>query len=248
MARKSASLLTKTQRRRLQNDFEELDQAKKRRDQQRIRERLESGLLDFGLLADYPDEQLDLAVDDLSDDDLRAALADTYLVVERTRAVRGYDRADLLREARTRADDYATGPDTRTLSDLELRTEAEIRADTEEELRDQLGLSPWQRRSRGLLKFSGAMFLPVLMMLLSDGLFYTSFIQDGMTNTLSFILSVFGLFGLFGVLVVQLAHALKYNVVPGVIKLLSDPRGALADLWNVASSPGRLLRESWQKL
>jgi hypothetical protein len=47
MAGKSASLLTKTQRRRLHNDFEDVDEDAKRRDQQLIRERLRAGILDF---------------------------------------------------------------------------------------------------------------------------------------------------------------------------------------------------------
>ena len=64
MSRKSASLLTKTQRRRIREDFAGLEEAKVRRDQQRIRERLESGILDFELLADYPDRQFELAFDE----------------------------------------------------------------------------------------------------------------------------------------------------------------------------------------
>src|SRR5699024_4629868 len=55
MAGNSASLLTKTQRNRIRNDFADLDEAKKHRDQQRIRERVRSGLLDFELLSEYPD-------------------------------------------------------------------------------------------------------------------------------------------------------------------------------------------------
>src|SRR5699024_1176411 len=68
MASKSASLLTKTQRRRLRSDFEELDEDAKRRDQQLIRERVQAGIHDFRLLTDYPDRQLELAFEDDSDE------------------------------------------------------------------------------------------------------------------------------------------------------------------------------------
>lgn len=77
MAGKSASLLTKTQRNRIQDDFDELTEEKQRRDQQRIRERIKSGLFDFQLLADYPDQQFELAFNDTSGDELQAALIDT---------------------------------------------------------------------------------------------------------------------------------------------------------------------------
>lgn len=92
MAGKSASLLTKTQRQRIRDNFGDLDKEKKHRDQQRIRKRVRSGLLDFHLLSDYPDRQFALMFDDVPDDELRAALADTTIVVERLREQHEIDR------------------------------------------------------------------------------------------------------------------------------------------------------------
>ncbi|RRJ27634.1 hypothetical protein [Halocatena pleomorpha] len=96
MVGKSASLLTKTQRQRIRNEFGDLDEEKTHRDQQRIRKRVRSGLFDFQFLADYPDRQFALLLDDVSKAELRAALADTTIVVERLREQSDIDRADVI--------------------------------------------------------------------------------------------------------------------------------------------------------
>lgn len=145
MGKRSASLLTKTQRRRLRNDFENVDTDAKQRDQRLIRQRIQAGLLDFRLLATYPDGQYNLAFNDVSEEELRMALADTYLAVERLRALHQFDRDQLITEARNRAETVsAQANDVRSPEGLALRTETEVRQQTEE----RLGVSRWVRRAR----------------------------------------------------------------------------------------------------
>ncbi|UPM44782.1 hypothetical protein [Halocatena salina] len=145
MDERSASLLTKTQRQRLQNEFENVDTDAKQRDQRLIRQRIQAGVFDFRLLASYPDRQYDLAFNDVTEEELRLALADTYLAVERLRVLQQYDRDQLLREARNRAETVsAQTDDVRSLDRLALQTESEIRQQTEE----RLGVSRWVRRAR----------------------------------------------------------------------------------------------------
>lgn len=145
MGERSASLLTKTQRQRLQNEFESVDTDAKQRDQRLIRQRVQAGLFDFRLLAPYPDNQYDLAFDDVSEEELRMALADTYLAVERLRALHQYDHDQLILEARNRAETVsAQADDVGSLEQLALRTETEVRQQTEE----RLGVSRWVRRAR----------------------------------------------------------------------------------------------------
>ncbi|MFB6242755.1 MAG: hypothetical protein ABEH80_01535, partial [Halobaculum sp.] len=117
MKRKSASLLTKTQRQRVREGFEELAEAKRRRDQQRVRDRLQSGVADFRLLDDYPDEQLEIAFDDADEAELVEALAATYLTVERVREIEGIERERVIRAARDRAETAVTGDETRGAND-----------------------------------------------------------------------------------------------------------------------------------
>ncbi len=163
MAGKSASLLTKTQRRRLQNEFEDLDEDAQRRDQQLIRERIRAGVLDFQLLADYPDRQLELAFEDVSETELRAALADTYLAAERIRDLHRYDRDQLLTDARTRAKEVSgEARDVSSLARLDLHTGAEVRRQAEE----RLGTSRWETRATGLMKLAPVVFAASVMTLL----------------------------------------------------------------------------------
>lgn len=145
MGERSASLLTKTQRQRLRNEFEDVDTDAKQRDQRLIRQRIQAGLLDFRLLATYPDSQYDLAFNDVSEEELRMTLADTYLAVERLRVLQQYDQDQLVQEARSRAETVSTqADDVRSLERLTLRTETEVRQQTEK----RLGVSRWVRRAR----------------------------------------------------------------------------------------------------
>lgn len=163
MAEKSASLLTKTQRRRLRNEFADLDEDATRRDQQLIRERIRAGLFDFRLLADYPDSQYELAFKDVSDEELRAALADTYLAAERIRDLHRYDRDQLIAEARARAESVSGAThDVSSLARLDLHTEAEVHRQAEE----RLGTSRWETRGTGLIKLAPVVFAAGVMVLL----------------------------------------------------------------------------------
>lgn len=85
MGSRPASFLTKKQRSRIRDGFADLDEGKRRRDRKRIRDRVRAGVFDFRRLAAYPDRQLELAFDDVPDDDLAAALGDATLFVERVR-------------------------------------------------------------------------------------------------------------------------------------------------------------------
>jgi hypothetical protein len=166
MGERSASLLTKKQRQRLRNEFESVDAAAKQRDQQLIRQRLQAGLLDFRLLATYPDDQYDLAFDDLSEEELRTALADTYLAVERLRALHQYDHDQLVLEARNRAETItAEAADVRSLEELTLHTETEVRQQTQ----GRLGVSRWVRRARtGIVLGGGGISVVVVTFMLID--------------------------------------------------------------------------------
>lgn len=158
MEERSASLLTKKQRQRLQNEFESVDANAKQRDQQLIRQRIRAGLLDFRLLATYPDSQYNLAFNDVSEEELRTALADTYLAVERIRALHQYDRDQLVLEARNRAETVSVeSDDVRSLERLALRTETEVRQQTTE----RLGVSRWVRRARTGIVLGGCGFFVV---------------------------------------------------------------------------------------
>lgn len=122
-----------------------MDPDAKQRDQRLIRQRIQAGLLDFRLLATYPDSQYDLAFDDVSDEELRMALADTYVAVERLRSLHEYDQDQLIQEAQSRAETLSTETDdVRSLEQFALRTETEMRQQTEE----RFGVGRWVRRAR----------------------------------------------------------------------------------------------------
>lgn len=219
MSRKSASLLTKTQRRRLRNHFEELTESKKRRDQQRIRNRLQAGTLDFQLLAGFPDKQLELAFDDVSDEELRQALADAYLTIERIRKLREYDRDDLIKTACARGDEYtADGDDLRSLDELELRTEAEVRAAAETETERRLTGSRWTKYANAVMALGAIGFLLASLFWSLDQLFGTRIWADN--DVLAAIVFLLMFLGLSGWTLIMGANVLKHNVAPYVRRVL----------------------------
>lgn len=230
MSRRSASLLTKTQRRRLRNDFEDLDEAKKRRDQQRIRDRLRAGTLDFRLLADVPDEQLELAFDDASDEELRDALSDAYLTVERVRELRGYDREELVENARTRAEARAAdGDDLRSLAGLDLRTRTEVRARAESETEARLVGNRWTGYANGLMALGAVGFVVSAVLWTADQLFGTSLWagNDGLVAVVFLLIFL----GVTGWTLVMGANVLKHDVGPFLRRLTRDPHRTLRDAW-----------------
>lgn len=228
MSRKSASLLTKTQRRRLRNDFEDLNESKTRRDQQRIRDRLRAGTHDFRLLADLSDEQLELAFDGASDDELLDALADAYLTVERVRELRQYDREDLVANARTRAaervgdagDGERVGDDLRSLEELDLRTETEVRAEAETETERRLVGSRWTRYANGAMSLGAFGFVLSAVLWTVDRLFGTSLWAGSDALVVAVFVLVF--LGLSGWTLIMGANVLKHEVGPFVRRLLEE--------------------------
>jgi hypothetical protein len=249
MAGKSASLLTKTQRNRIRNEFADLDEAKKHRDQQRIRERVRSGLLDFQLLADYPDRQLALMFDDVPDDELRAALADTTILIERLREQSEIDREELVKEIRTHIERYGdeTG-DSATLERIDLRTAAEIRRQAEADLAEQFESGRWDRRANGLMKLGVSAFIPIFLML-----FIPSITQISLSHpvlTFVFTILVFLLFGsAVGWLLITTAQSLKHNIFPFLVELAKNPETAMKRAFTkLVRNPRKTLRESWDEL
>lgn len=248
MAGKSASLLTKTQRNRIQDDFDELTEEKQRRDQQRIRERIKSGLFDFQLLADYPDQQFELSFNDTSGDELQAALIDTYIVAERLRELHDIDQAELITEARTRAEALSnTTSGTETLDQIDFRTEAEIRRQTEAEIEERLGTGRWDKRADRLAKLGASAFIPLAIIGVVDWYVSGNLLKAAapIWGFLVLLLSV----SLIGWLLIVAAQALKYDIFPVLLKLVRDPkttvREASAALF---SNPKKTVREAWDEL
>ncbi|MFH5797255.1 hypothetical protein [Haladaptatus sp. CMAA 1911] len=249
MAGKSASLLTKTQRNRIQNDFSELDEEKKHRDQQRIRNRVRSGILDFQLLADYPDRQFALMFDDVPDDELQAALADTTIVIERLRELSGIEREELVEEVRAHVGGGSdVTEDTRTFEQIDLQTVAEIRRQAEDDLADQFGAGRWDKRANGLMKLGVSAFIPIVLMMLIP---YTTQISlSHPVLTISFTALAFLLFGsAVGWLLITTAQSLKYNIFPFLVELAKNPETAMRGAFTkVVKNPRETVRESWKEL
>lgn len=246
MAGKSASLLTKTQRQRIQDDFDDLAEEKKRRDQQRIRKRVRSGLLDFQLLTDYPDRQFALLFDDGSDNELRAALADTTIVIERLREQYEIDREDLIEEIRTHVErGRDVTDDTRTLERIDLRTATEIRRQTKEELGEQFEPGRWDKRANGLMKLGVSTFILIMIIQL-----IRVFISGTPTFYFpSWVLSALLLGSATGWILINTAQSLKYNILPFIVKLCNDPEAAARDTFTkLVRNPRETVRESWKEL
>lgn len=249
MAGKSASLLTKTQRNRIQNDFTELDEQKKHRDQQRIRERVRSGLLDFQLLTDYPDHQLALMFDDVPDNELRAALADTIILAERLREQSGIEREELIEEVRAHIEGHSEATeDTRTLEQIDLRTAAEIRRQTEDDLAEQFETGRWDKRANALMKLGVSVFIPIVLGIVIPSVTPISLSHPALT--LIFVLLSFILFvsAICWVLITT-AQSLKHNILPFIVKLTENPGAAMRGVFTkLVKNPRETLRESWDEL
>ena len=254
MAGKSASLLTQTQRSRIQSDFDELTEDEKRRDQQRIRDRLRSGILDFPLLADYPDRQFVLAFDDVPDDERRAALVDSYLVVERLRELHGYDRAALIEEARLRATEASdTTAGSTSLDRIDLQTTAEVRRQTEADVEERFEAGRWDVRARRLGKLGALAFIPPALFLLYA--FFSTVLPvppppaPSLMGRLIGPLWILGFGGFFGWALIMAAKAVKYELLPTVEKLVNHPDKVVRELFEkLIKNPGETVRESWNDL
>jgi hypothetical protein len=226
MSDKPAALLTKTQRNRVENGFESVDGAKRRRDQQRIRRRIAAGVDDFTHLVAYPDDQLEAAFDSHDDGHLVRALADMRVVSERVRLSHGIERDAVLRRAQTRTRTVECGD--RTVSDLEFRTEAEIRSGVRAELEAEYAPDDWQRRSELALKLGSLLALPgVSLIPIPYGA-----VPLAIDGALVFVALFFGgpllAFGL-GIL---LLRSVRDDLIPGLRAFGADPIGTMRRLWN----------------
>lgn len=249
MAGKSASLLTKTQRNRIRNDFSDLDEQKKHRDQQRIRERVRSGLLDFQLLADYSDRQLALMFDDVPDEEMRAALTDTTIVIERLREQSEIEREELVEEVRAHIKEYSESTeDVRTLGQIDLRTAAEIRRQAEDDLAEQFGAGRWDKRANGLMKLGVSAFIPIVLMV-----FISSTIQNLSSHPIFILALITFTFLLFvsamGWLLITTFQSLKYNILPFLVELAKNPSATLRGVFTkLIRNPRETVRKSWEEL
>jgi hypothetical protein len=226
MSDKPAALLTKTQRNRVENGFQSVDGAKRRRDQQRIRRRVAAGVDDFTHLVAYPDDQLEAAFDSHDDDHLLEALADIRVVSERVRLLHDIERDAVLRQARTRTQTVEEGD--RTVSDLEIRTDEEIRSDVRAELEAEYAPDDWKQRSELALKIGSLLALPgVSLIPIPYGA-----VPLTIDGALTFVALLFGgpllAFGL-GIL---LLRSVRDDIIPGLRAFGTDPIGTMRRLWN----------------
>lgn len=223
MADKPASLLTGTQRRRVRDDFADVDGAKRRRDQQKIRSRVAAGASDFRLLADYPDRQLELAFEDVSDEELTRTLADARLTLERVRTLNGIEREAVVEAANERKRELSRDS-TESLREVDLRTEGERRREAEAAVAERIRPGRWKRLADALLRFALLLLVPasVLAVVAPD-------VADGPVGGVPGVVGGTALFVALGIVGVR---TVKYDVAPAVRRLTSDPRGVLSDAWN----------------
>jgi len=250
MGSRPASLLTKKQRERIQNGFADLSGQQQRRDQQRIRSRIRAGVLDFETLGEYPDRQLELAFEDLSEDELQLALADATVFLERVRTLAELDRSAVLVQARNRVEGRAEREDSlRSLETVDLRTQSEIRLEAQSSVRDQLESNPWDERADGLLKLAGSASLPLFGILLGDAVLSPNLIATStILAVLVYLLGAVVGVGLISVFLIKAAQALKHDVVPVARRLSRNPTGAFYVVFELLHRPFERMRRAWDEL
>jgi len=221
-----ASLLTKTQRDRIRNEFQSVDGAKRRRDRQRIRRRVAAGIDDFGYLSEYPDDQLEGAFESYDDDHLVRALGDMRVVTERLRLLHDVEREEVIEQARSRA--QAADCSDHTVSELEFQTKDEIRNAVAADLEAEYEPDVWKRRSELALKAGTILSFPgVSVIPLPYGA-----VPLAIDGALVFVALVFGgpllSFGL-GIL---LLRGIRDDIVPWMRTFSSNPVGTVRRMWN----------------
>jgi len=225
MSDKPAAVLTKTQRDRMKNGFQSVEGAKRRRDQQRIRRRVAAGVDDFAHLVEYPDDQLEAAFDSYDDEHIVRALADMRVVSERVRLLHGIERDAVLQRARTRTQ---TAEGDRTVSDLQFRTDEEIRSAVRAELEAEYAPDDWKRRSELALKIGSLLALPGVSLIPIP---YEA-VPLAIDGALVFVALFFGgpllAFGL-GIL---LLRSIRDEIIPGLRAFGTDPIGTVRRIWN----------------
>ena len=240
----SASLLTKTQRRRVDSGFEDIDDDARSRDERRIRERFAAGLSDLSQLVDYPDDQLALAVDEIDDETLVTELADGRILLERVAEVRGLDRERVVARAAARATAAAESPtDTASIARFDFETETERR---ERFVREYDDTSAWDRRSNRFLRLAAWLFLPAVLLWTPDKFLGVDTLSR---FTLVWALpAIAGIGSAFAGLTVKLLKSLKYGVLPGIRRLIDEPEHVAANVRYQLTRPVKTLRQSWEEL
>lgn len=244
MSADTASLLTKTQRRRIANGFNDLDDDARSRDERRIRERFAAGLQDMSRLSDYPDDQLALAVEDFDSETLVTTLADGRMLLDRIAEVRGLDRERIVTRADTRATVAAESQtDTASLARLNFETETERRERFARELDET---SAWNRRANRLLQLAAWLFLPAALLWIPDAFLGAETLER---FTLLWALpAIVGVLPAFAGLSIKLLESLKHGILPAVRRLVSEPERVAANLWRKLVRPAETLRRFWVEL
>lgn len=224
MTDRPSSLLTPTQRDRIENDFDETDDAKRRRDERKIRRRVAAGLRDCELLADYPDRQFDLAFADHDPEDLRRELADAHRTLERIRTTNDLDYDSVVETARERerAADSSTDDTGERLDDFAPRTRADWRQELESEIAADYQPTRWRRLSNGLLKLGTALLVVVSLM---------AVVVPNFTNGPGATVGIVGAGLVAGGLVIVGLRSVKYDLLPAARTLRDSPRDAVQRVW-----------------
>lgn len=217
MTDRPSSLLTPTQRNRLGRGFDDVGTAKRRRDQQRIRQRLAAGLEDYELLADFPDRQFELAFKNEDEDTIRRGLADAHRTLERIRIVNGLDRDEIVESARDREQDRVAE------SALVLRTRTDWRREFEDEIAAEYQPTRWKRLSDVLLKIG-----LVLLVFVS----FLAVVAPEFTNGVGSLPGIVGAGVLTMGLLIVAVRSVKYDIVPAVRAFRKDPHNVLRTVWD----------------
>lgn len=222
MSESGPSLLTQTQRERIRSEFADVEAAKRRRDQQKIRTRIDAGLDDFELLAEYPTEQLEMAVAERSKANLQARLADAYLTLERIREVHGIDRDAMIETAQEHK--QSIPDDTMSmLGEQTFRTSQDWHQHTEAAIADQYRPSRWKRLSDAFLKLGFALILAVSLL---------AVVVPNFTQGPGSIIGIAGAVFLFCGLSILSVRGVKDDLFPIIRKFRTDPSATLQTIWN----------------
>lgn len=227
----TASLLTQTQRERIEEDFEGLSAGETSRDQARIRTRLAAGLQDFERLATYPDDQLELALSSYGDDETIEALANGRILLDRLTTVKDIEREQVTRRANDRLETIDKTDENLTLRDISFEPASDTRERIETEIASTNRLERYTDR---LLRTAAWSFLPIVAMWLFDTVLDTNLLSD--LVYIFGILVYIGGFATFCGLSIKLLQAVKYDVLPLVQSLPDDPDSARNRLTSIMTA------------
>ncbi len=225
MSDRPSSLLTPTQRERIVDGFDTVDDAKRRRDERKIRQRIAAGVGDCELLADYPERQFDLAFADHDPERLRRELADAHRTLERVRVANGIERDSVVATAHDREQSTGSRPAgdaTGSGDDLVLRTRADWRRELETEIAEQYRPTRWRRLSDTLLKLGTALLVVVSLM---------AVVAPEFTNGPGAAVGIVGAGLLAGGLAIVGLRSVKHDLIPTVRALRDNPRETIRRVW-----------------